>query len=131
MTSTALGAETKKEEKIIFISDAHEKFYYEKLKEVRYQDVYHKALCYCLGISDDTRRNVYRIYDFKTGCVITECLHDLIGKTAIAIVNLPPRKMMGIDSEGMLISAVHEEDGHEGLNLLMVNDRIPAGAKLY
>ena len=54
---------------------------------------------------------------------------DLIGKTAIAIVNLPPRKMMGIDSEGMLISAVHEEDGHEGLNLLMVNDRIPAGAK--
>lgn len=50
---------------------------------------------------------------------------------AIAIVNLPPRKMMGIDSEGMLISAVHEEDGHEGLNLLMVNDRIPAGAKLY
>ena len=63
MTSTALGAETKKEEKIIFISDAHEKFYYEKLKEVRYQDVYHKALCYCLGISDDTRRNVYRIYD--------------------------------------------------------------------
>ena len=76
MTSTALGAETKKEEKIIFISDAHEKFYYEKLKEVRYQDVYHKALCYCLGISDDTRRNVYRIYDFKTGCVITECLHE-------------------------------------------------------
>ena len=56
---------------------------------------------------------------------------DLIGKTAIAIVNLPPRKMMGIDSEGLLISAVHEEDGHEGLNLLMVNDRIPAGAKLY
>ena len=55
----------------------------------------------------------------------------LIGKTAIAIVNLPPRKMMGIDSEGMLISAVHEEDGREGLNLLMVDDRIPAGAKLY
>ena len=56
---------------------------------------------------------------------------ELVGKTAIAIVNLPPRKMRGIDSEGMLISAVHEEDGHEGLNLLMVNDRIPAGAKLY
>ncbi len=56
---------------------------------------------------------------------------DLIGKTAIAIVNLPPRKMMGIDSCGMLISAVHEEDGKEGLNLLMVDDRIPAGAKLY
>ena len=56
---------------------------------------------------------------------------ELVGKTAIAIVNLPPRKMMGIESEGMLISAVHEEDGHEGLNLLMVDDRIPAGAKLY
>ena len=56
---------------------------------------------------------------------------ELVGKTAIAIVNLPPRKMMGIDSEGMLISAVHEADGHEGLNLLMVDDRIPAGAKLY
>ena len=56
---------------------------------------------------------------------------ELIGKTAIAIVNLPPRKMMGIDSCGMLISAVHEEDGHEGLNLLIVDDRIPAGAKLY
>ena len=56
---------------------------------------------------------------------------ELVGKTAIDIVNLPPRKMMGIDSEGMLISAVHEEDGHEGLNLLMVDDRIPAGAKLY
>lgn len=56
---------------------------------------------------------------------------ELVGKTAIAIVNLPPRKMMGIDSCGMLISAVHEEDGREGLNLLMVDDRIPAGAKLY
>ncbi len=56
---------------------------------------------------------------------------ELVGKTCIAIVNLPPRKMMGIDSEGMLISAVHEEDGHEGLNLLMVDSRIPAGAKLY
>ena len=56
---------------------------------------------------------------------------ELIGKTCIAIVNLPPRKMMGIDSCGMLISAVHEYDGKEGLNLLMVDDRIPAGAKLY
>lgn len=56
---------------------------------------------------------------------------ELIGKTAIAIVNLPPRKMMGIDSCGMLISAVHEEDGREGLHLLMVDNHIPAGAKLY
>ena len=56
---------------------------------------------------------------------------ELVGKTAIAIVNLPPRKMMGIDSEGMMISAVHEEDGREGLHLLMVDEHIPAGAKLY
>ena len=56
---------------------------------------------------------------------------ELVGKTCIAIVNLPPRKMMGIDSCGMLISAVHEYDGQEALNLLMVDDKIPAGAKLY
>ena len=56
---------------------------------------------------------------------------ELVGKTAIAIVNLPPRAMMGIDSCGMLISAVHEEEGEEKLHLLMVDDHIPAGAKLY
>ena len=56
---------------------------------------------------------------------------ELVGKTAIAIVNLPPRKMMGIESCGMLISAVHEEEGEEKLHLLMVDDHIPAGAKLY
>ena len=69
--------------------------------------------------------------------VILSGIHDyyepeeLVGKTCIAITNLPPRKMMGIDSCGMLISAVYEYDGHEGLNLLMVDDSIPAGAKLY
>ena len=72
MSSTALGAERA----IIFISEAHEKFYYEKLKEVRYQNVYHKALVYCLGISDDTRRNIKSIYDFKTGSIKTKCLHE-------------------------------------------------------
>ena len=56
---------------------------------------------------------------------------ELVGKTCVAITNLPPRKMMGIDSEGMLISAVYEYDGREGLNLLMLDDSIPAGAKLY
>lgn len=56
---------------------------------------------------------------------------ELVGKTCIAITNLPPRKMMGIDSCGMLISAVYEYDEREGLNLLMVDDQIPAGAKLY
>ncbi len=79
------------------------------------------------------------VLDDGTGTdrVILSGIHDyyepeeLVGKTCIAIVNLPPRKMMGIDSCGMLISAVHEENGREGLNLLMVDDRIPAGAKLY
>ena len=56
---------------------------------------------------------------------------DLIGKTAVAILNLPPRSMMGIDSCGMLISAVHTENGEEKLSLLLVDDSIPAGAKLY
>ena len=56
---------------------------------------------------------------------------ELVGKTCVAITNLPPRKMMGIDSEGMLISAVYEYDGREGLNLLMLDDVNPAGAKLY
>jgi len=73
MNSTALGAE---KENINFISEAHEKFYYEKLQKVREADVYHKALCYCLGMNEDTRRNVDKIYNFKTGCVKTECLHE-------------------------------------------------------
>ena len=59
MNSTALGAGAEKAQDIIFISEAHEEFYYEKLKEVRYQDVYHKALCYCLGINDDTRTEIF------------------------------------------------------------------------
>lgn len=65
MTNTALRAE--KQQELIFISEAHEKFYYEKLKEVRYEDVYHKALIYCLGISNDIRNNIYRIFDFQNG----------------------------------------------------------------
>ena len=56
---------------------------------------------------------------------------ELIGKTLIAITNLPPRAMMGIDSCGMLLSAVHTEEGEEKLHLLMVDNHIPAGAKLY
>lgn len=69
--------------------------------------------------------------------VILSGIHDtyepeeLVGKTLIAITNLPPRKMMGIDSCGMIISAVHHEEGVEKLHCLMVDDHIPAGAKLY
>lgn len=56
---------------------------------------------------------------------------DLIGKNLVAIVNLPPRAMMGIESEGMILSAIHEQNGEEVLNVLQVSNRIPAGAKLY
>ena len=76
MNSTALGATNKTENGIMFKSNAHEKFYYEKLKKMQYQDEYHMALCYCLGISDDTRRNIDRIYDFDTGCVKPACLYE-------------------------------------------------------
>ena len=69
--------------------------------------------------------------------VILSGIHDyyepeeLVGKTLLAITNLPPRPLMGIDSCGMLISAIHKEDGEERLNLIMLDDRIPAGAKMY
>lgn len=76
MENTALRAEETKQTKIIFISDAHEQFYYETLSKVRTVDVYHKALCYCLGICDDTRKHIDRIYDFNSGCVKIECLHE-------------------------------------------------------
>ena len=72
-----------------------------------------------------------------TDRIILSGIHDyyepeeLVGKTCIAITNLPPRPMMGIESEGMLISAVHHENGEEKLHLLMVDPHIPAGAKLY
>ena len=56
---------------------------------------------------------------------------QLVGKTCVAITNLPPRKMMGIDSNGMLISAIHHENGEEKLHLLMLDPHIPAGAKMY
>ena len=63
-------------ENILFICEEHKIFYYESLKRVRQADVYHNALCYCLGISSDTRRNIDRIYDFATGSVKTECLRE-------------------------------------------------------
>ena len=69
MNNTAISAE-----KIVFKNDSHRKFYKEWLPKCRYQDVYHKALVYCLGLNDDTRRHVEEIYDFRTGYVLTECL---------------------------------------------------------
>ena len=84
-----------------------------------------KLLKFTLNDGTDRKRTILSgIHDYYEP-------EELVGKTCIAITNLPPRKMMGIDSEGMLISAVYEYDGYEGLNLLMVDDEIPAGAKLY
>ena len=84
-----------------------------------------KLLKFILNDGTDRKRTILSgIHEFYEP-------EQLIGKTCVAITNLPPRKMMGIDSEGMLISAVYEYDGHEGLNLLMLDDSIPAGAKLY
>ena len=84
-----------------------------------------KLLKFILNDGTDRKRTILSgIHDYYEP-------EELVGKTAIAIVNLPPRKMMGIDSCGMLISAVHQEDGHEGLHLLMVDPHIPAGAKFY
>ena len=84
-----------------------------------------KLLKFTLNDGTDRKRTILSgIHDYYEP-------EELVGKTCIAITNLPPRKMMGIDSEGMLISAVYEYDGHEGLNLLMLDDSIPAGAKLY
>lgn len=74
---TAVGAiDSKKNHTITFKSEAHKIFYLEYLPECRYQDVYHKALVYCLGIDADTRIHVNSIYDFKTGCVKTKCLNE-------------------------------------------------------
>ena len=84
-----------------------------------------KLLQFTLNDGTDTDRTILRgIHAYYEP-------EELVGKTLIAITNLPPRAMMGIDSCGMLISAIHEEEGEEKLHLLMVDDHIPAGAKLY
>ena len=76
MTNTALRAGNSNSRTITFKGKEHEKFYEEYLEKCRYQDVYHQALVYCLGIDRDTRENVNKIYNFKTGCVKTECLQE-------------------------------------------------------
>lgn len=73
MNNTAIRAE---KQKLIFKNDRHQRFYEEWLPRCRYQDVYHKALIYCPGINEDTREHIHEIYDFETGCVRTECLHE-------------------------------------------------------
>lgn len=76
MTNTAISAKKETTHTITFKNKEHEKFYNEYLPQCRYQDVYHKALVYCLGISEDTRNHAKKIYDFRTGYVQTECLQE-------------------------------------------------------
>ena len=77
MTNTALSAKSSvNTQEVTFSGQKHKDFYLEYLPKCRYQDVYHEALVYCLGISEDTRRNAERIYDFQSGCVKTECLQE-------------------------------------------------------
>src|SRR5574344_621683 len=74
MANTALRAMNT--HTVTFKNRKHEEFYLKYLPKCRYEDVYHKALVYCLGIDDDSRTHVKKIYDFKTGCIKTECLHE-------------------------------------------------------
>ena len=92
----------------------------------------------CVAVPKSTKLLQFTLDDGTgTDRIILSGIHayyepeELIGKNVIAILNLPPRKMMGIESCGMLISAVHTENGKEILNLLMVDENIPAGSKLY
>ena len=95
-----------------------------KVKECKPVKKSEKLLCFTLDDGTGTDRQIL------SGIAKWYEPEDLVGKTLVAIVNLPPRKMMGLASNGMLISAVHKEKGEEKLNLLMVSDDIPAGAKL-
>ena len=78
MNNTALraGAQSANNTHMVFANEEHEKFYYEKLEQARYQDCYHKALIYILGISEDTRNHFSQIYDIKSGFIKPECLHQ-------------------------------------------------------
>ena len=76
MSIRTLGAENREDHTIIFRNEAHKKFYMEYLPKCRYQDVYHRALVYCLRIDRDTREHADSIYNFKSGCVRTECLNE-------------------------------------------------------
>ena len=113
------------EEFVDFETFAKSDFRVVKVKECTAVPKSKKLLKFTLDDGTGTDRTILSgIHDFYEP-------EDLVGKTCVAITNLPPRKMMGIPSEGMLISAVYEENGTEGLNLLMLDPHIPAGAKLY
>ena len=138
--SEAAPAETKKEEVIDFSNVEIEPLFkdyvdFETFSKSDFRAVKVKS---CDAVPK-SKKLLKFVLDDGTGedRVILSGIHDtyepeeLVGKTLIAITNLPPRKMMGIDSCGMIISAVHHEEGVEKLHCLMVDDHIPAGAKLY
>lgn len=113
------------EEQVDFDTFSKSDFRAVKVKECVAVPKSKKLLQFTLDDGTDTDRTILSgIHSFYEP-------EELVGKTLIAITNLPPRAMMGIDSCGMLLSAIHEEEGEEKLHLLMVDNHIPAGAKLY
>jgi methionyl-tRNA synthetase len=120
----AIEIEPQAEEKVDFDTFCKSDFRAVKVKDCQRVKKSDKLLKFTLDDGTGTDRQIL------SGIAKWYAPEDLIGKTLVAIVNLPPRKMMGQESQGMLISAVHTERGEERLNLLMVDDKIPAGAKL-
>ena len=119
-----LEIEPQLEEKVDFDTFCKSDFRAVKVKDCQKVKKSDKLLRFTLDDGTGTDRQIL------SGIAKWYAPEDLMGKTLVAVVNLPPRKMMGLESCGMLISAVHTEHGEERLNLLMVDDRIPAGAKL-
>ena len=120
----AIGLEPQSEEKVDFDTFCKSDFRAVKVKDCQRVKKSDKLLRFTLddgtGVDRQILSGIHQWYEPE----------ELVGKTLVAIVNLPPRKMMGLESNGMLISAVHTERGEEALHLLMVDDAIPAGAKL-
>ena len=120
----AVEVEPQTEEKVDFDTFCKSDFRVVKVKDCQPVKKSNKLLCFTLDDGTGTDRQIL------SGIAAYYKPEELIGKSLVAIVNLPPRKMMGKESNGMLISAVHTEHGEEKLHLIMVDDAIPAGAKL-
>ena len=120
----AIEVEPLTEEKVDFDTFCKSDFRAVKVKDCQPVKKSNKLLCFTLDDGSGTDRQIL------SGIAAYYKPEDLVGKTLVAITNLPPRKMMGKESNGMLISAVHTEHGEEKLHLIMVDDAIPAGAKL-
>ena len=120
----AVEVEPQTEEKVDFDTFCKSDFRVVKVKTCEAVKKSKKLLKFTLDDGSGTDRQIL------SGIAMYYKPEDLVGKTLVAIVNLPPRKMMGQESQGMLLSAVHKENDEERLNLVMLNDTIPAGAKL-